>query len=309
MVVEEYNWREELRQVFAGKILEDEPLSQHTTLRVGGPVDALVYPQNVEQLQAIQAFCATHKIHSLILGAGSNLLVKDGGFRGIAICLEENFRKMERVSDEAEHVLVRVQAGVSVPRLILWAAGEGLSGLEKLTGIPGSMGGVLKMNAGTRAGEVKDVVREVTVVNKRGKLQTFSRDQLDFSYRKLNLQPGSIVVECVMALKQDDPISIKQRVKEMLDHRSATQPVGQSAGCIFKNPGKQSAGKLLDDAGLKDVRVRGARVSDLHANFILNQGDATAKDILVLIQLMKDRVKERFNQRLETEITVIGEAA
>jgi len=282
-----------------------EPMSRHTTMKVGGPADAFVRPKTIEEVQSIQEMARTLKAPVTPIGNGSNLVVRDGGLEGIALSLK-GLTELEVL--DADTGLIRVGAGVPMNRLIRLGLERGFEGIWYLTGIPGSVGGALWMNAGTRHGDISQVVREVTVMTAKGRIKTYQRDALDFEYRSLNLDKGTIILGGVLELsKADDPVEIKRRHREVLDYRTLTQPLQKPAcGSVFRNPPGDAAGRLIEKAGLKGVRVRGAQVSEMHANWIINAGEATASDVILLMKLMFERVKEGSHVSLIPEVEVVG---
>lgn len=256
----------------------DEPLSRHTTFRVGGPADVLVEPRDEEDLAGVLRAAAGEGVPLRILGGGANLLVRDEGVRGAVVRLSSLDRRRGS----------RVQAGRSLSRLIRETLREGLGGLETLAGIPGTLGGAVRMNAGGRHGTVGDAVRAVEILTPAGEPRRLSRQDVGFRYRGTALD-GNVVVAADLDLRPDP--EAPARFASILEEKKRTQPLDRpSAGCIFKNPPGQAAGKLIEECGLKGARAGGARVSPRHANFIVNEGEATASDILRLIDLIRDRV-------------------
>lgn len=280
------------------------PLASHTTLRVGGPGDALVFATTLEELKRVVLFCRERQLPLFVLGEGSNLIVRDGGIRGVVLRLEG---QLQRISFNTTKVTVG--GGAYLPHLLVRAAQRGLSGLECCTGVPGSLGGALISNAGTADEFIGDLVQSVTVLTDDGEVKELTRDDLRFGYRWSNLpEHGRIVVSAVLALRPDDPAAIMERVRRRLSYRVRTQPVNQPcAGCIFKNPPGLQAGRLLDAAGLKGTRIGDAQVSPIHANFIVNLGKATAKDILKLAEHMRQTVHDRFGILLDYEVQIVGD--
>jgi len=256
----------------------DEPLAPHTTFRVGGPADVLVEPRDEGELVEVLRAAGEQEIPLRILGGGANLLVRDEGVRGAVVRLS---RLDGRRGD-------RVQAGRPLPRLVRETLREGLGGLEALAGIPGTLGGAIRMNAGGRAGTIGDVVRAVEVLTLGGEFRRLPRPAVGFRYRGSALD-GCVVVAAELELRPSP--QAPERFASLLRDKRRTQPLDRcSAGCIFKNPPGQAAGRLIEACGLKGVRCGGARVSPRHANFIVNEGGATASDILRLIDLIRKRV-------------------
>lgn len=281
----------------------DEPMKKHTSFRVGGPADIMVTPTNYEQLRDIIKICNENDVPFFVLGNGTNLLVKDGGIRGVVIRLN----KLNKILVEKEKLIA--QAGSSLVGLSFKALKNGLSGLEFASGIPGSVGGAVAMNAGAYNGEVGDFVESALVISTEGKIQTLTKDDMKFGYRTSEiLQNKYIVLEVTFNLKQGNSEEIKNRMDLLSQKRKQNQPLEYpSAGSTFKRPEGYFAAKLIDDCGLKGVHVGDAEVSCKHSGFIINKGDAYAKDILELIQNVKENVKEKYNVSLQTEVRIIGE--
>lgn len=294
-----------------GTLKRNEPLREHTSFRIGGPADVLAYPEDRDDLATLLREIRKQGQKYLVLGAGTNLLVRDGGFRGVAISLE----RMDKIKIEREYrsvggvfIQVSAEAGAPLARLQAFAAEQGLTGMEFATGIPGTLGGAVCMNAGTAAGEIGDIVDSVTLLTPEGELISRSREELSFGYRTSNIPEGHVVVEAGITLRRGDREKIKARIRELQEKRKERQPGGApNAGSVFKNPYEESAGKLIETAKLKGRRVGDAVVSEKHANFILNTGKATARDVLELMEIIRQTVLEVHGVRLEPEITIIGE--
>ncbi len=276
----------------------EEPLARYTTIGLGGPAEMMVYPASTEQLIAVLRSTVEHELPVRILGGGSNLLVSDEGVRGAVI--HTGAMKIVRFSEGAG---VEVEAGVHFPGLVRAAVSRGLRGLEGGVGIPGSVGGVLAMNAGAYGFAMADWVDEVTVVAPgKGKL-VLARDQVDFRYRSSSFGDNIVVARCRLRLTEDEPAAIRADMDKQLSLRKNTQPVGvKSAGCIFKNPPGESAGRIIDELGLKGLRIGGARVSEVHANFIVHGGDACAGDVMSLVEEVRERVYLATKLELEEEV-------
>ncbi len=305
--------KSELLEIARDAVRFDEMLSNHSTMKVGGPADIFVSPLDMETLKNIMGWATDREISYMFLGAGSDTLIRDGGFKGLVIHLEKGWEEMAISHESAENIFVSAGAGVSTGALVRFAKENGLKGVEGLAGIPGSVGGNVMTNAGTSLGWISEIIEEITVVDRQRRELTMKRKALEFSYRRLKLPRSTAVVKALLKLGRDEPAAIKARMTELLEKRRATQPHGQpTLGCVFKNPqkdagSKMSAGALIEEAGLKGVRVGRARVSEVHGNFIINEGGATAKDIEVLMGLVKERIKEKFSLVLEAEIHVVGE--
>jgi len=279
-------------------------LAGHTSLRVGGPVSCLLRPLNLAGLQSsVQVLSQNHHPY-FILGRGTNLLVRDTGTRAAAISLESGFSQVERLDASGR---VRVGAGLRLNRLLRFCLQEGLSGLEFIAGIPGSVGGALRMNAGTHAGEMADVCEEVLLLLADGSLSRLTGSQLCFSYRRAELPPGAVLLEAEFSFSPGSREQIRGKIRTLLRERNEKQPWRlPSAGSVFKNPPGDFAGRLIEAVGLKGVRVGDAQISPRHANFIVNRGKARARDILALIELARDKVSQEFGVHLELEIEIIG---
>jgi UDP-N-acetylmuramate dehydrogenase len=283
----------------------DVPMRTKTSFRVGGPADVLASPRDTEELGRLLRYIKEKALPCFVLGRGTNLLVLDGGIRGVVIDMRE-LNKLE-VRDGG---VIYSGAGAPLPKLVYFAMENSLAGLEFAVGIPGSIGGAIVMNAGAAGGEMKDVVEAVTVMKEDGSLKELKKEDLDFSYRNLSLPKGCIVLGATFRLRRGDRGSIKEKINSLLQERKAKQPLDlPNAGCVFKNPPAGPAGKIIDETGLKGLQFGGARVSDLHANFIVNTGNATAKDILSLLNDVREKVYERKGIMLDLEIKIVGEIA
>lgn len=284
------------------KLLFQEPMSAHTSFRIGGPVEAMAFPQNTEELAEILKVSALLDIKPAILGAGTNILAPDAGIKGLVICLKDSLNDMEKIDDT--HIWV--SAGVSMTRAAVFAANHGLSGLEFAHGIPGSVGGGVYMNAGAYGGEIKDVCVSVDVMTMDGILHTYSAREMDFSYRHSRLEDvGGIVVSAVFELTPKSTEEIKAYMQELAAKRKAFQPLDKpSAGSAFKRPVGGYAAALIDNAGLKGFRIGGAAVSNKHAGFVVNLDNATAEDVKSLLQQVSDKVFEKSGIRLEAEVRI-----
>jgi UDP-N-acetylmuramate dehydrogenase len=284
----------------------DEPMARHTTLRIGGPADVWFEPQTIDQLQLGIRAAVARGITIVTVGAGSNLLVRDGGIRGLVIATK-GLRGLERIGERG----VRVEAGVSTGKLLSAATQWELGGVEFLGGVPGSVGGGLIMNAGTYLGEFKDTTVEVASVRfADGEIVRRENAACGFRYRHSDLPADEIVVEGRLELRSRARADIEAEVRALRDRRKDREPKGfPNAGSIFKNPEGKFAGKLIEDCGLKGRRVGGAEVSPKHANWIVNVGEARAADVLALVEIVRATVRERHGLTLEMEVKVIGEDA
>jgi UDP-N-acetylmuramate dehydrogenase len=285
-----------------GTVTFDAPLHDYTSFRIGGPADVLVEPADVEDVRRLVVQARKARVPLFVLG-GTNLLVRDGGIRGIVV----NLSKLRVVREEPNHVLY-AEGGVGMPTLIGYAVRRSLSGLEWAAGIPGTVAGCVVMNAGTRLGEMKDSVKSVRLVNLRGDIVDYPADKIRFAYRRA-LLPRGVLVGVWLQLKPGSKAEIERVVKDYLHYRRDTQPLTMpSAGCVFRNPGKDSAGRLIEAAGLKGARVGDAQVSEKHANFIVNRGRAKAADVIALIKRVKGTVRRSTGIILALELKVVGQA-
>ncbi|MBB5262995.1 UDP-N-acetylmuramate dehydrogenase [Catenibacillus scindens] len=292
-----------------GAVRFDEPMSLHTTFRIGGPADLFVIPPDEQSLVKAVECCKQWEIPWMIIGNGSNLLVGDKGIRGVVFQI---FQTMDQVSFERlDGCQVRVQAGAGIllSRLSRLIAGEGLEGFEFASGIPGTFGGAVTMNAGAYGGEMGPLMDFVKVLTVRGELLFLKKEDLAMGYRTSIIQREQmIVLEASMLLCYGEPGDIKARIEDFSLRRREKQPLEYpSAGSTFKRPEGYFAGKLIQDAGLKGCRVGGAQVSEKHSGFVINTGSATAKDVLELIRYIQTVVQEKFNVCLEPEVRIVGE--
>lgn len=289
----------------ADNIKKEEPMKEHTTFRIGGPADYFVVPNTKELLVKTLDLCRDWKVPVYVTGNGSNLLVGDKGFRGVILHIG---RQMGRIWFEGEN-RVRAQAGVMLSRFSREVALKGLSGLEFASGIPGTLGGAIAMNAGAYGGEIKDVLVEATIINEAHKVTVLSKEELKLGYRKSLIQEkGYIVLEAVFLLPEGSPDDILSKMAQLNKKRQEKQPLNfPSAGSTFKRPEGYFAGKLIEDTGLRGFRVGNASISMKHCGFVVNMGDATAKDVVLLMEEVDKRVFEKFGVHLEPEIRRIGE--
>ena len=285
------------------QVLIQEPMKNHTTFRIGGPAACFVRPQDAGQVERILHICRENEVPWFILGNGSNLLVSDRGFDGVIIQI---YRNMSRIQVSGHHMTV--QAGALLSAVAKQALREGLSGLEFASGIPGTVGGAVVMNAGAYGGEMKDVVESVTVLDEEGAVRKLAREELQMGYRtSLVKKKGYTVLEAVLKLNDGDPAAISARMEELKEQRVSKQPLEYpSAGSTFKRPEGYFAGKLIMDSGLRGFRVGGAQISEKHCGFVINTGDATAEDVVRLIRQVQDIVYEKFHVKLEPEVWFLG---
>jgi len=284
-------------------VRRDEPLAKRTTLRVGGPADIFVEPASEEDLTAVLKFCGEHGMKFFVLGRGSNLIVRDGGFRGVVISLAAPFFSRIEIKGERLHC----GAGAKLKNVAVEAKRNGLAGLEFMEGIPGTVGGALRMNAGAMAGATFDTVESVRIMDYAGNALGAFPSEMAVEYRCCGTLKTHIALSAVLKGRPDSRESIEQRMIAFSKKRWTTQPAAPSAGCMFKNPGALPAGKLIDDLHLKGTRVGGAFVSAEHGNFLVNDGTAKASDVLELIEKLRQHVRAERGIELHTEVEIIGE--
>ena len=289
--------------IFSGleKIVETKHLlAKETWYGLGGPADFFIKPQDTEQLALVVKRCNENKVPIYVLGYGSNLLVCDEGVRGAVIQLKsDNFSQITFVKEQ-----VIAGAGVELSRLVLTCAKKGLSGLEPLTGIPGSVGGAVRMNSGGNFGDIGTVVESVTLMDKDGKVFEKKKPELQFDYRQTNIS-AKFILEAKINMTAGDPEQITKTIKENWVYKKNNQPLNTiNSGCIFKNPRGLSAGAMIDRTGLKGLQIGGAIVSEKHANFFIAQKGCTSRDVMRLIELVKEKVQKQFNVELELEIEI-----
>ncbi len=289
--------------IFSGleKIVETNyPMAKHTWYQLGGSADYFIRPANVEQLKQVITRCRENSIPIRVIGFGSNLLIADEGLRAAVIKLDsEDFSKCEFNGQE-----IQAGAGMELSRLVLTCVQKGLSGMEALTGIPGSVGGAVKMNAGGNFGDIGAVVEAVSLMDNDGNIFEKTKPELVFDYRRTNIT-ANFILGAKLSLVEAEPESIMRTVKEIWIYKKNTQPLNaRNSGCVFKNPRAVSAGALIDRAGLKGLRVGNAVVSEKHANFIIAEKDCTSRDVIRLIDIVKEKVKEKFDIELELELEI-----
>lgn len=289
---------------FRGRVLRDEPMSKHTTYRIGGPARYFVEVESLDALSKTLRECARLSIPWTAVGQGSNLLVADGGFEGAVVVLKGEFKRWS--FDEAS---VRFSVGAALPlaRIVQEAYHLGVSGLEFAVGTPGTIGGALRMNAGNRTEWIGSRVASVTTFGLHGGLRRRYPEDISWAYRRSSLPDDEVVVECELACERGQAYRIQQRMEDVLAQRKKSQPMGlPSCGSVFRNPEGESAGDLIERAGLKGERVGGAQVSEIHANFIVNTGGATAADVAALMKRARDEVMRRDGIELRPEVRFLG---
>ncbi|MCM3114027.1 UDP-N-acetylmuramate dehydrogenase [Neobacillus sp. MER 74] len=294
----------ELLALNIGKVKENEPLANHTTMKIGGPADLFIEPSSVENLKTVMNVIENHGLPWRAIGRGSNLLVSDKGIEGVVIKLSSGMDHLE-INDTS----ITVGGGHSLVSFSTLISKKGLAGLEFASGIPGSVGGAVYMNAGAHGSDISKILTKAHILFDDGKMEWLSNEEMGFSYRTSVLQktrPG-IVVEAVFDLVKGDRSAIVAQMQKNKDYRKETQPWNfPCAGSIFRNPLPNYAGKLIENAGLKGFSIGGAKISEMHGNFIVNAGGATAEDVLALIQHVKDTIFSLYKVTMETEVEIIG---
>lgn len=281
-----------------------EPMSKHTTFRIGGSADFYLCPHSTKEVQQAVQICKEENLPYFILGNGSNLLVSDKGYRGVIIQLWKNFSDIS-----VKGCCITAKAGALLSKVAAEALEAGLTGMEFASGIPGTIGGAVFMNAGAYGGEMKDIIKEVKVLDDQGEVRVLSNEEMKLGYRtSIVKEKGYTVLSAVLELKKGEPSVIRETMEDLKNRRTSKQPLDMpSAGSTFKRPEGYFAGKLIMDSGLRGFSVGGAQVSEKHCGFVVNKGGATAEDVTVLIREVQRRVKEKFGVELETEVRFLGE--
>jgi len=294
-----------IKEIGGEAVLFDVPMREYTTFQTGGNAQAMYRARDLEGLRNMVTFLVGEGIAYFLIGRGSNLLVRDEGFDGVAIILDGSLASIEAITGVEPSV--QAGAGLAVRTLVDFCTERGLAGVEFMAGIPGTLGGAVVMNAGSWGQEIGDIVREITVLTMGGTVERRDGNSLTYKYRGLDLSLGDIIVGAKLSLGLDDPGAIRGRVRSYLNRRKERFPLDMpSAGSVFKNPEGDSAGRLIEAAGLKETVIGGAMISPKHANFIVNTGTSSASDIVALMDLARRKVKEMFNIQLVPEIKVVG---
>ncbi len=296
------NIMKELNSETSSLCLMDEPLKKHTTYGIGGPADLMIFPKSKKDLIKVIEIINENKLQLTILGSGSNVLVSDKGIRGAVISLKNSLKQIEVTNN-----ILYAECGTMLGKIVRHAVKNNLIGLENLNGVPGTLGGALIMNAGAWGGEISENLIHVELINSKNKIKKILKKDLNFSYRKSSFKKDDILLSAKFNLKKADENIIHENfIKAQLGRRN-TQPLNQrSAGSLFKNPENNSAGKLLDDAGLKGFSIGDAMISDKHANFFINNGEASSNDMIRLIKKAHGEVLERFKINLSLEVKLMG---
>lgn len=292
----------EINNETASLCLMNESLKKHTTYGIGGPADLMIFPKSKQDLIKVIEIINENKIQLTILGSGSNVLVSDNGIRGAVISLKNSLKQIE-----VDNNILYAECGTMLGKIVKHAVKNNLIGLENLNGVPGTLGGALIMNAGAWGGEISENLIHVEVINSKSEIQKIQKKDLNFSYRQSSFNKDDILLSAKFSLKKADKDIIKENFIEAQSGRKNSQPLNKrSAGSLFKNPKNNSAGKLLDEAGLKGFSIGDAKISEKHANFFINDGDASSRDMLMLIKKAHKEVKDKFNVNLSLEVKLMG---
>ena len=292
----------EINNKTASLCFMNESLKKHTTYGIGGPADLMIFPKSKQDLIKVIEIINENKIQLTILGSGSNVLVSDNGIRGAVISLKNSLKQIE-----VDNNILYAECGTMLGKIVKHAVKNNLIGLENLNGVPGTLGGALIMNAGAWGGEISENLIHVEVINSKSEIQKIQKKDLNFSYRQSSFNKDDILLSAKFNLKKADKDIIKENFIEAQSGRKKSQPLNKrSAGSLFKNPKNNSAGKLLDEAGLKGFSIGDAKISEKHANFFINDGDASSKDMLMLIKKAHKEVKDKFNVNLKLEVKLMG---
>ncbi|MBN1225999.1 MAG: UDP-N-acetylmuramate dehydrogenase [Deltaproteobacteria bacterium] len=300
----DYSIKNAIKKLGGDSVIFDFPMSKYTTIRAGGKAEVLFRAGNLEGLREVLLFLVQEQVSYLTIGKGSNILILDGGLDGVVIMLGGS---LAFVDDKIVDSGLFVGSAMALPKLVAYCAKNCLAGIEFLAGIPGTLGGAIAMNAGSMGKEIKDVVLEVYFLNKKGEIERKDISELKFQYRELAFNTGDIILSARLNLVADQPSLIKDRIFKNIKDRNAKFPFNMpSAGSIFKNPDGDYAGRLIELSGLKGKGIGGAAISNEHGNFIVTKGKASASDVVELMNLAKNRVKELFNITLTPEIKIVG---
>jgi UDP-N-acetylmuramate dehydrogenase len=291
---------------FEGDMRFVEPMMKHTSLRIGGPADVFAIPQDIPSLKNMLIILKRQGIPFLPLGSGTNVLIRDEGIEGVVLSLMY-FRKIDIMSEDERNVNVYVEAGTPLQRLVQFSKEKGYSGIEGLAGIPGSVGGAICGNAGAFGYEMKDVLSFVLMMDAEGYIKKLKAEDIEFGYRRSSIPLDELLLSAEIVLRKDKKENVSSRIENFLKMKWESQPISEpSAGCVFKNLSGLSAGRLIDEAGCKGMRVGDVEVSSVHANFFVNKGKARASDFIKLMENVKSRVKETSGIELEPEIRIVG---
>lgn len=301
-------FNEEMGDFWGGEVIWNQPMAEYTTYKIGGPAEGMAFPCGLNEMAMLVKGLRRLDLPWRIIGGGSNILVADEGLPGMTIVFNKGFSRIAVLREVENRVYVRVQAGCSLARFVSWCREQGLAGMEFAAGIPGTVGGALRMNAGAWSSDISKVVTALTIMDEKGGYCVKGRNEVDFTYRSWGEDDHNLAMEGVFLLQRCSRETVASRCRENIARRKLSQPYGlASCGSFFKNPptGK-SAGQLIEEAGLKGTQVGKAMVSEQHANFLVNIGDATAHEMVQLMQLVQSEVKEKFGIFLEPEVRLLG---
>jgi UDP-N-acetylmuramate dehydrogenase len=306
MKLNETEWLDTFKGVYEGDVGFDIPMSEHTGLSIGGPADVFLVPGDPLSIRNLMVVLKEKGVPFFTLGGGTNILVRDGGIEGVVISLK-NFGRIEVLNEGNTYAELFVEAGVPLQKLVNFCKDRGYSGVEGLTGIPGTVGGAICGNAGSYGCEMKDTVVSVVIMDAGGRLDRLKAENLGFGYRRSGISGAHLVVSANMKFKRDEKAAVAARTEKFFLEKKTNQPIaGKSAGCVFKNPEGLAAGSLLDEAGCKGMRAGGIEVNELHANFFVNTDGGTALEYLELMERVSAIVQKKFGIVLEQEIRVVG---
>ena len=304
-------YKKQLKAKFKNRALFDEPMTLHTSFKIGGNADAYIYPKNTLEIVEIIKSAKKNNIPFFIKGSGTNLLVKDKGIRGITIDLQKHLNKITIEQKSPQKIDITAMAGAKIANLTRIALKYGLQGFEFAYGIPGTIGGAIYGNAGTKLGAIQNILNNVHIIDENGEIKKIEKKEIDFSYRKTTFKKHKqpVIIKSSLSLNISDIQKVKKNAVQIIKDRKKKQPIAKyCAGCFFKNPAEEkTAGALIELAGLKGKILQQASVSEKHANFIINRSNATARQILNLAELVKNRVKEIFSIELQFEVKIVGE--
>lgn len=306
-IIDKQLWQEIISpDSFSGEVKFKEPMKAHTYLQIGGPADIFACPRDTVSLENILAVLNEERIPFVTIGGGTNILVKDGGIYGAVISLK-NFRRSDIAKEEKDMVMFFAESGTPLQKLVSFSKENGYSGIEGLVGIPGSVGGAIAGNAGAFGYSIKNSLVAVRMMNPDKGIYEMSASELGLEYRASKIPEDTVILSANMRLRKDVKEDVAKKINSFLKHKRETQPLSEmSAGCVFRNPEGASAGRMIDEAGCKGMRIGDVEVSRMHANFFINKGDAKASDFLKLMDEVKAKVASVFGIELEPEIRIIG---
>ncbi len=306
MLISQAEWDKTFNGYYQGEVSFNASMKEHTSLAIGGPADIVVSPEDPVSLKNIVTLLGRQKVPFLPLGGGTNILVRDAGIEGVVIKFKA-FNRIEILDETDDHAELFVEAGVLLQKLVNFCREKGYAGMEGLIGIPGTIAGALCGNAGSYGCEIRDLLISVVILRSDGTLERFRPEDLGFGYRTSGILADDIVLSANLRLQKDDAAAVAARTEGFFMQKKTAQPIGEkSAGCVFRNPEGMSAGKMIDEAGCKGMRINDIEVSRIHANFFLNRGEGRAADYLALMDKVSAKVMERFHIALEPEIRVMG---